>query len=180
MRLFVAVDAPSSVKEAIERDVVEPLRAHLEGAKWTRPESRHLTLKFLGEVADERFDEIASALSRAVESHAPFEAAFGELGGFPTLRRPRVLWVGVGQGAEPMAALARDIEEAFEPLGFEPEGRPFRAHFTLARFARPKIIEAMPSVRVPGETFRVDGVVLFRSKLHPKGAIYTPLATFRL
>jgi 2'-5' RNA ligase len=180
VRLFIAVDVPEPVKDAIESDVVEPMRDRLPGARWTRPEGRHLTLKFLGNVDDERLDEITSTIRPVGGRHAPFPAAFAELGGFPNTRRPRVLWVGLGQGAPAMAELAADLERELEPLGFEMEGRPFHGHFTLARFPRPRVIEAMPSVVVPDSTFDVNEFVLFRSQLHPKGARYTPLEHVRL
>jgi 2'-5' RNA ligase len=180
VRLFVAVDVPEGLKEAIESDVVGPMRDAVPGARWTRPEGRHLTLKFLGNVDDERVDEIAEVLRSAAAHHARFRASFVEVGGFPTLRRPRVLWVGVGEGGEPMAALAADLESALEPLGFDPEGRPFHGHFTLARFPRPRVIESPPAVVVPEERFDVGEFVLFRSQLHPKGARYTALERFPL
>jgi 2'-5' RNA ligase len=180
VRLFVALDVPEAIKEAIESDVVDPLRDRLPGARWTRPEGRHLTLKFLGNVDDERVDEIANALRSAAARHAGFSASFAEVGGFPNLRRPRVLWIGVGEGAEPMAALASDVERELEPLGFEPEGRPFRGHFTLARFKSPRVIDPLPEIVSPAEPFDVAQVVLFESKLHPKGARYTAVERFPL
>ena len=180
MRLFVAVDVPEALKHAIESDVVGGLRDVVAGARWTRPEGRHLTLKFLGNVDDERFEEIALAIRSVGGRHPAFSAAFSELGGFPSIRRPRVLWVGIGEGGEPMASLAVDLESALEPLGFEPEGRPFHGHFTLARFPRPRIIESLPTVAIPDARFEVDEFVLFRSQLHPKGARYTPLERFTL
>ena len=180
MRLFVDVDVPEALKESIEDEVVASLRDGIAGARWTRPDGRHLTLKFLGNVADERVGEIAEAVGGSVRGHAPFAAAFSELGGFPNLRRPRVLWIGIGKGAEPMRALSDELERALEPLGFEPEGRPFHGHFTLARFPRPRIIENMPVVVVPDAAFDVAEVVLFRSQLHPKGARYTALERFPL
>jgi RNA 2',3'-cyclic 3'-phosphodiesterase len=179
VRLFVAVDVPDELCDAIERDVVEPMRS-LPGARWTRPEGRHLTLKFLGNVADERVGEMETALASVAPKHESFEASFEELGGFPNLRRPRVLWLGIGEGAEVMARLASDIESAFEPLGFAPEGRPFSPHFTLARFPKPRVIDEIPSVVAPRDRFVVDEVVLFRSQLHPKGARYTALERFPL
>ena len=180
MRLFVAVDVPEKIKHAIETDVVDRLRDGLPGARWTRPEGRHLTLKFLGNVDDQRLPEITGAVDSAAKGHESFSASFADIGGFPNLRRPRVLWVGIGEGTEPMAALAADLERELEPLGFESEGRPFRGHFTLARFAKPRIIDPLPEVSVPGEGFGVGEVVLFRSQLHPKGARYTALERFRL
>lgn len=180
MRLFVAVDVPGAVKDAIERDVVGPLREAVEGARWTRPEGRHLTLKFLGEVPEERASAVSDALGGAVSGHSPFEASFEEVGGFPNLRRPRVLWVGIGEGAEPMGALASDVSSALEPLGFEPEKRKFSAHLTLARFKRPRPIGELPAVDVPSQGFEVAEVVLFQSHLNPKGARYTALERFAL
>ncbi len=175
MRLFVAVDVPDELKERIESDVVSPLRPVLSGARWTRPDGRHLTLKFLGNVDDERVDDIAAVVDAAASRHTNFDAAFSEVGGFPNLRRPRVLWIGIGQGAEPMAALALDLEEALEPLGFEPEERPFRGHFTLARFPKPAAIGDLPQLHVPDDPFAVRAITLFESKLHPKGARYRAL-----
>ncbi len=180
MRLFVAIDVPEEIKGSIETDVVVAMRDHVDGAKWTRREGRHLTLKFLGEVDDVRGDEIGDAIGSAASKHDRFDAAFGAVGGFPTLRRPRVLWVGIDMGAEAMVALASDVERALEPLGFPAEGRPFTAHLTLARFPRPRVIEELPSVDVPHDRFVVDGVTLFRSQLHPKGARYTALSHFAL
>lgn len=179
MRLFVAVDIPGELRNAIESEVVEPLRGRVEGARWTRPEGRHLTLKFLGNVDDDRVGAIAEALRIAADGHVPFDASFGDLGGFPTSGRPRVLWIGVDRGAEQMSALAGAVESALEPLGFEPEGRPFRGHLTLARFPQPRRID-VPEVPVRLRAFPVREITLFQSRLHPKGARYMPLEHFPL
>lgn len=180
MRLFVAVDVPDGLRAAVEEQVAGGLRGALPDAKWTRPEGRHLTLKFLGEVPEERVDEVSAALRAAAAGHAPFTASFDRVGGFPNLGRPRVVWVGVGEGAEPMAELAASISEACEPLGFEAERRRFTGHLTLARIKRPKKIGELPAVEVPADEFDVNEVVLFRSQLHPKGARYTVLERFPL
>ena len=180
MRLFVAVDVPDGVKDAVERDVVTPLRDAFPAARWSRPEGRHLTLKFLGEVSDERLEGVGDALAEAAPRHVGFDAAFGDVGGFPNLRRPRVLWIGIGRGADELGALAAGIEDVLQPLGFPGEDRPFRGHYTLARFREPTLIGALPPVAVPAQPWRVDEVVLFRSQLHPKGARYTALERFPL
>jgi 2'-5' RNA ligase len=156
------------------------LRDALPEARWSRPEGRHLTLKFLGEVADERVGAVGEAVAEAASRHAGFDAAFADLGGFPTLRRPRVLWIGIGEGADALGALAADVEASLQRLGFPGEDRPFRGHFTLARFAEPRIVQRMPVVAVPVDPFRVEELILFRSQLHPKGARYTALERFPL
>lgn len=179
MRLFVAIDVPDQLKAAIETRVVDPLRERLEGARWTRPDGRHLTLKFLGNVDDAREPEIARVVEGAASRHRRFDAAFSELGGFPNLRRPRVLWLGIGAGNDAMARIAADLESCFVPLGFASEDRAWSGHFTLARFGRPSAID-VPAVDVPDEAFGVTELVLFRSHLHPKGARYEALRSFDL
>lgn len=180
MRLFVAVDVPDAIKDAVERDVVTPLRDTVPGARWSRPEGRHLTLKFLGEVAEDRVASAAEALQKAASAQAGFGVAFDVFGGFPNVRRPRVLWLRIGDGSDDLAALAQAVEGALQPLGFPGEDRSFRGHFTLARFPKPRILESLPSVDVPTARWRVDEVTLFRSQLHPKGARYTALERFPL
>jgi RNA 2',3'-cyclic 3'-phosphodiesterase len=180
MRLFVALDVPQTVKDKIERDVVETLGDSVEGARWTRPEGRHLTLAFLGDVADERTSGVVAALAQAARRHEAFAAAFAEVGGFPNARRPRVLWLGIGDGRDQMTALAESVTDALEPLGFPKEKRPFHPHFTLARFPAPRVIDDLPSVDVPEDRFTVDELTLFRSQLHPKGARYSVIESVKL
>jgi 2'-5' RNA ligase len=180
LRLFVAFDMPTQLMEALESGVVEPLRPVVPGARWTRPEGRHLTVKFLGEVADERVRGISRALAHAARGHAPFEAALERIGGFPSLRRPRVLWVGVGEGADAMARVAADVDEGLGGEGFQREARPFAAHLTLARFKVPAPVGQLPEVDVPSRPFPVSEVVLFRSELRREGARYTAVERFPL
>lgn len=180
MRLFVAVDVPERVKAALEAAVVDPLRAAVAGARWTRPEGRHLTLKFLGEVPDERVAAVAGALHGAASGHSAYDASFERLGCFPNPRRARVLWVGLGEGAERTAAVAESVESALGPLGFPRESRRFTAHLTLARFKVPGPVGELDASAAPADRFVVDEIVLFRSQLHPHGARYTALERFRL
>jgi 2'-5' RNA ligase len=179
VRLFVAIDIPDELRDAIENDVVGGLRDRVPGARWTRPEGRHLTLAFLGNVSEDRVGDIRSAVATAASQHEAFEASFDGVGGFPNLRRPRVLWIGIGVGAEPLSALARSVCLALEPLGFPPEDRPLQGHLTLARFKPPKIVD-VPAVAVGLDPFAVNEIVLFQSRLHPKGARYEALERFAL
>uniref|UniRef100_B8DP27 RNA 2',3'-cyclic phosphodiesterase n=1 Tax=Nitratidesulfovibrio vulgaris (strain DSM 19637 / Miyazaki F) TaxID=883 RepID=B8DP27_NITV9 len=98
---------------------------------WTPPGNWHLTLRFLGAVPAPRCDEVADAL-RTI-SFAPLQLAVGKAGVFPARGDPRVLWLGLAQGAAECAALATAVNAALVPLGFTPEDRPFAPHLTLAR-----------------------------------------------
>jgi RNA 2',3'-cyclic 3'-phosphodiesterase len=117
MRLFVAVNAP-------------PVSS---GGFAFRAAPPHLTIRFLGEVADERVDEIVPALSRVATASEPFDIELRGVGVFPDVRRPRVVWIGVGAGREELSRLEKDVSDALVPLGFPREARPYSPHLTLFR-----------------------------------------------
>lgn len=149
------------------------------GASWVRPDSIHLTLKFLGEVADNRIDEIGSALERAAEGAAPFSLAVEGVGGFPNPKYPRVVWAGIKESTE-LKKLQLQVEAAMVELGFEPDGRAFSPHLTLCRIKSAAdsremgrlLSEVKPELKA---VFEVSSVVLFKSVLKPAGAEYTAL-----
>src|ERR687894_1412208 len=103
MRAFVAVFPPSEVR----REALAWARrwSSDDRMRWTRPENIHLTLKFLGDIRAEALDGIRDALGEACAQHASFDTALAELGAFPSARRARVLWVGVGAGFDQMRFL---------------------------------------------------------------------------
>jgi RNA 2',3'-cyclic 3'-phosphodiesterase len=112
----------------------------------------------------------------------PFDLRVRDLGAFPSRTRPRVLWAGIDEGADAVAALAADVDAALARLGFEPETRAFSAHVTLGRVrsprADPRLAEALR-----GDVYgrqRVDHLSLVRSELSPRGARYTELAALPL
>lgn len=130
VRTFIAVDLSATVRAALVR-----LKADLaqvpSDIRWVRDEGLHVTMKFLGPVATDRLPDVRHALSQAGASRAAFTLRVCGLGAFPSLVRPRVLWVGV-EGA-PLVDLERAITEALVPLGFPRELRPFHPHITLGR-----------------------------------------------
>jgi 2'-5' RNA ligase len=149
LRLFVAVELPDEVKQALG-DAIETLRraGAEQGIAWVRPEAIHLTLKFLGATPAARVPTIAAGLQQAVAGVAAFELQPAGLGTFHGGKSPhftrrfpresrhdnvRVIWVGLGPGKERLVALAGRVEAALAPLGFPAEPRPFAGHLTLAR-----------------------------------------------
>ena len=182
MRLFIAIDLPDSVRAALAREQA-CLRAACMGSadiRWTRPEGVHLTLKFLGEVAAARLQEIINAL-REIGFFDPFEIGVRGFGFFPSTRRPRVFWVGL-DAPPALGELVKKIRAAMEALGFPPENRPFQPHLTLARFesqhAQPALEAAVHSGEAGFGRFIVSGFFLFESKLRPGGAEYSKRARF--
>ncbi len=129
MRIFVALDIDDAIRERIQR-FLEGVRGFAPDARWVRPESLHVTLKFIGEKPAEAVEEIKHALS-AIEARG-MEITFRGYGFFPTPKAPRVFWVGIESGAR-LAALATTVDAATAALGVPKEEHPFSPHLTLAR-----------------------------------------------
>lgn len=178
LRLFVACEVPDAQKLSIEK-AIQDLRLTLPKARWIVREQWHVTLKFLGEVADERLAEVTEIVSASASGAPATEARLTDIGSFPNARRARVLWVGLDDPQEVMASLASALEEEFGKAGFRKEGRKLHPHLTLARFRVPQPIEEELASSGPYEfdhsPFEIGQVVLFRSRLSPKGATYEPL-----
>jgi 2'-5' RNA ligase len=183
MRLFVALDVPEIVREAIGA-IAAKLRPTCSDARWVRIEGIHVTLKFIGEVSPELSGQIETALATAPFPR-PIPIKFRGLSYFPNDRRPRVLWAGVEAGPE-LPALASAVEKALEPLGIAQEARTFSPHLTLARFdprRRTGSLEALQAaIAKVGPLDFGDAIVrefhLYLSILKQGGAEYTRVATF--
>ena len=191
LRLFVAIELPESwlaslqklmdeLKTAFARDLVTR-EARL---RWVRPEGIHLTLKFLGEVQQERLTDIESALAAAVSTAPNINIELGATGTFG--RSPRVLWVGLSGDMRALSDLAVRVDAACASAGFEREKRPLAPHLTLARLPddlaqapRSGIAEIAIGRSPPrAPSFKVHHVSLMRSHLGPGGARYEHLARF--
>lgn len=183
LRAFVAVEIPAEVLAALEAAQSE-LRRRLR-ARWVRPGSMHLTLKFLGDIPAARVASVAEAVQAAAGGNTGFSLTASGIGVFPSIRRSRVIWAGFSGHTGLLSDLQRSLEERLAALGFPREERPFRAHLTIGRFSEAVDPEQMAEVlnsfdaRPFGE-FAVEELVLFRSDLQPKGPVYTALARARL
>jgi 2'-5' RNA ligase len=185
VRIFIAMDVPEEVKGKIREFVAKMERAcqGARGARWARVEGMHVTLKFIGEVATEKVEQIKKELE-GVRSAAAVEMNFRGVGFFPNAKHPRVFWAGIEATAN-LAEMAGEIEKRLERLGIPREGRAFRPHLTLARF---KSEEGLPKLREAIEkagamefgVTRSSEFYLYESKLMRGGAVYTRLATFSL
>lgn len=181
MRLFIALNLPAPVREAVW-SATAPLRERGGDfpLRWVRPGGLHLTLKFLGEVAEDRGAAVESALAAAAgdeQGKRPprgIPLSIGEFGAFPDARRPRVVWVGVAPDPA-LELLQHRVERAFGAIGFPVEGRPFRPHLTLARAGRGKtmngLAEGLAGLRLE-EQVLVESVEVMQSTLERGGAVY--------
>ena len=183
IRTFVAIDVPAGVRESIG-GFQAGLKRHDADVKWVRPESIHITLKFLGDVAGGRIGEMANALRGAVEGASPFRVSVEGTGVFPGGQKPRVLWIGVKEGAEALSVLASHVDAALSGLGFDREKRKYSAHLTIGRVRSPKgiqpVVEAMQSAAFEAGVIEAEEIVLMKSDLQPMGAVYTALERIKL
>jgi len=185
MRLFVALELPADVREALV-ELIAQLKPLCRGAKWARPEGMHVTLKFIGHaVADGDTEKLAAvrAALATVKSDAPVDMRYRGTGFFPDARRPNVFWAGI-QASPNLAPLAADIEKVLEPLGIPRESRPFVPHLTLARFKSPHgvkrvVIEAGKFADREFGSSREAEFHLFESKLKSDAAEHTKLESYR-
>lgn len=182
-RAFLAIGLPEEIRERI-RTVQQELRRNLGDVKWVRPEGIHLTLKFFGSIGMDEAERIAPVVAGLAGRTAPMGLVLEKAGGFPDLRRTRVLWIGVGGEIERLAALQRDIEAGLEAIGFLREERSFTPHLTLGRVrdSRSGIAGAREAItglegHVAG-LFTAGGLALYKSDLMPDGAVYTKLRYF--
>ncbi len=183
IRAFIAVDISPELRAELER-TISSLRSDLGGVKWLKPENIHLTLKFLGETDREKIEAIGELLEETARRHSPFTIEVGDLGAFPEMKRPRVIWLGVERRRE-LIALAGDIEERLEGFGFEKEKRAFRPHLTLGRVKVPpdssKLADAFRRIgAVSFVSLDVKMILLLQSTLTPHGAVYQVLSRHRL
>jgi 2'-5' RNA ligase len=182
VRLFVALDVPDRVREALA-ELSARLKKTCLSARWVRLESVHITLKFIGEVSLETVEKIRVALG-SLPAFPAFMLRFAGLGFFPNARRPRVFWAGVEADPQ-LAALAEAIEAKLDPLGIPAEKRDFHPHLTLARFDSPQgtqalvaAVEALGAPEFGGET--CNEFHLYQSVLKRSGSEYTRLVTYPL
>ncbi|MDP0498506.1 MAG: RNA 2',3'-cyclic phosphodiesterase [Verrucomicrobiota bacterium JB022] len=176
-RLFFAIDVPEYVQEALLRLYIDQ-----KNWQWVRPENMHLTLKFLGatpgELAEEVIERMAGVAGRA------FMLPVEEVGVFPSVQRPQVVWAGLGGGHPELFGLQKRIEDACFALGIQPEKRRYSPHLTLARVSQASPESVRQFVKAQREfsapPFRVEAFHLYRSELQDHHRVYIKEATWLL
>lgn len=177
MRAFLALELPSGVHARLVA-VKNALACHGAAVRWARDDQLHVTVKFLGNVAEDALDTVRHTLLPALGATAPLAAEVRGLGAFPDLRRPRILWAGVA--CAPLAAVARDVDAAAAASGVAPESRPFHAHVTLGRVRDTRGRALLQRALAAGAaddfgSCTFNELSAFRSDLRRDGALYTKL-----
>lgn len=186
MRTFIAIELSGDIKNTLSQ-----IQSHLKysGAdvKWVEKDNIHLTLKFLGEIDEKKCEKVKAALDETAQSTKAFEISLKDIGAFPKIDFPRVIWVGLDKGAKESTELAKKVDEALSKIGFPEETRPFAAHLTIGRVRSPKNKAALKE-KIESLGFQpsaisnqlISSIFLFQSKLTPAGPIYTKLHEAKL
>jgi RNA 2',3'-cyclic 3'-phosphodiesterase len=183
VRLFVAVEIGDRLSQRVAETSCELQRRSAEAAPrakvtWVPPDRMHLTVRFIGEVDDEKAVLVGKALAAPL-AVAPFTLALCGVGTFPRSGTPRVIWVGVTRGRDGVLAIEAEVTARLTPLGIPEENRAYSPHLTLARVREPAglktahLLDGLTDRRIG--TVRIGAITLFQSKLSPKGPTYTPL-----
>ena len=182
IRAFIAISLPDEVRATLG-EVSAALAAQMpaRSVRWVKPDLLHATLRFLGDTAVSQLPIIASELDRIAKNYAPINLRLAGLGCFPNRKRPRVIWAGLQGDVTAVQALKQAIDGGLEPLGWERESRPFRAHLTLGRVKDSRKLRGIEwGVAVKEMVVPVTAVHLIESQLGPGGPIYTVRHTSQL
>jgi 2'-5' RNA ligase len=183
IRSFIAIELPAELKQALAQLEAQLQAGNQSWIKWVKPDSIHLTLKFLGNIASDTTAAVTGAIKASARDLKPFRLKVKELGGFPNLKRVKVAWVGISGEVDNLSQLQKRLETNLTPLGFAPESRSFTPHLTLARLSeraspneRQSFGKLIASTRFEAIDIKVKDISLMRSQLTRAGAIYTRIS----
>lgn len=183
-RTFAALTIGREDHDAIGRlSAAMRLRPGGSELKWVRPEIIHLTVRFFGELDRKQLAKASEAIRSLDRDYAAPRASFGEIGAFPSRRRPQVIWLGIDDPGGEVVELADRVDMAIRRSGFGRADKPFVPHLTLARVGRarrcPDLDLLTDGLTPPNGPLRIRSVTLFQSELRPQGPLYTPLEVAR-
>ncbi len=178
IRAFLAVEITDPVIVKKLEDAEKKLMSVQAAVKWVDPKIVHITLKFLEDILPAQIDPIFDVMKDV--GFKPFDIHISNVGCFPNMNRPRVVWLGIEEGKEELEALYSQLNLKLKALGFRPEERRFRAHITIGRVKGKKgihelagQISRMKDVEIGVQ--RIESLKLKKSTLTPKGPIYETL-----
>jgi RNA 2',3'-cyclic 3'-phosphodiesterase len=184
VRTFIAIELAEGVAGALA-DLRDELSTHGE-ANWVANDSIHLTLLFLGEVPKADILGICKTVQSVAKKHKKFNVDVRGLGAFPNNRRPKILWAGIAEGAEPLVDLHRDLEAALLELGcYRRENRAYRPHVTIGRLKPDEDTDKWSEILAQqaewsGGTSEIRSVIVYSSDLRGDRPVYAVLGTGRL
>jgi 2'-5' RNA ligase len=188
IRSFIAVELPRELKQELAELEAKLKQCSPPVVKWVDPNNIHITLKFLGEISEDRIDELMLAIEQAAQGIPPFKLAVRDTGAFPNLERVQIIWVGVKGELEKIVQLQKRIESNMEQFGFPRESRPFSPHLTLGRVRddaglndRLRLGKLLVDTHfIALHNVDVNAINLIKSQLTAAGPIYTRIGSVKL
>lgn len=184
MRVFIAIEIPEAIKKEMSRFQNKMMNT-VNKIKWVNHDSMHVTLRFLGEIKEEKLNEVFESVEKITIERNPFSIKIKGAGAFPDKGNPRVIWMGIKEGFVELAQMAKDLEKKLSEQDFPQEGKKWMPHITLGRVKQLKDKEIIKKLiteeknRLGGKA-KVEEVTVMRSHLTPRGAIYSSLQRFSL
>ena len=187
IRSFIGIELPDEIRQKLGELETGLKSGGQSQVRWVNPDSIHLTLKFLGDIAPDRVGEITVAIEGAARGIPPFVLDVKDPGVFPNPKRARVAWVGLSGEVDKLLQLQQNLESNLKPLGFAVEPRAFTPHLTLARVndgaspeERQRFGDLVTGTSFEAGSIKVDAISLMRSQLSRAGAIYSRLGLVSL
>ena len=172
MRIFIAIELEDATKKQV-LEAESRIRERLHGIKWVKYENLHITLRFLGEVSEEKVKKVERAIEKVSSDTSSFVISGGSFGAFPAPDRARVLFFGIEEGKVDVYKVFEKLERELAKMGFEREKKPYHPHITIGRGKRRFFdVSEFLELKAPFKQ-KVSGLTLFKSTLTPQGPIYT-------
>jgi 2'-5' RNA ligase len=178
-RLFSAIPLDEPVRQLL-RDVQDEFRSEGWPLRWVDPDLMHITIRFFGDTPVKTVDELKRVLRTVARRGRPTLLTTGQIGAFPSMDEPRVMWIGLEGRLKSLESIADLTERVAQDIGFKPERRRFQGHITVARLRDGKQLpESFRAVcedlTLPAVNVSADRYQLIRSVLSPQGPTYTVL-----
>lgn len=183
MRTFIAADLTPEILTRVGR-ISAHIKQQLPGGalKWVSTDNMHLTIKFIGEIQKNKITQVKDLMTHTLQDQSSFEIGIQDLGTYPHINNPRVIWLGITQGA-PLIEIHNQLDNAMRELNIRSDRREYSPHLTLARVRRDADRATVKEISDNLSEFKVDllgtitmsEITLYESKLSSEGPEYTPL-----
>lgn len=179
LRTFVALELPEKIRTDI-RKLQHAFRSHRFDIRWVKPLNMHLTLVFLGDISQTHVEAASRVLSETASQYPIFDLIPRGVGVFPSIRKPRILWVGITGQTDILRAIQGTVRREMNLLGLTSENRPYKGHLTLGRVKnrihQGRLMDALGTHQAfVSQPFSVKHLVMFKSELTSGGPHYTQL-----
>ncbi len=183
LRTFIAVDFPPETLTKITKIIgYFKTQTPMDALKWVSAENLHLTIKFIGDIPEDKLAQVKMVIKKSLVDKHPFKIGVGGLGMFPNKHNPRVIWLGVTYD-QTLRDIHHVLNHSLKSTGIEPDNRDYSPHLTIARIRQRAREETRQEIGATLSKFKIDSlgeikineIILYQSELTRNGPIYTPL-----